>query len=126
MEGFELTKSVFLEENVVVVVEIVDIDNSGGRYLGEKTLDEVAADETGSAGDEDVHVCLRFKGYMVNHLFACGEFRMSHRLHGLHRLLKTDSLEQDNISIFLYLADIYKIIVEHPVDNLSMSSFKND
>lgn len=56
MEGFELTKSVFLEGDVVVVVEIVDIDNSGGRHLGEETLDEVAADETGSAGDEDVHL----------------------------------------------------------------------
>ena len=56
MQSGEFVESIFLERGIVVVVEVVDIDNSGGGHLGEETLDEVAADETGSAGDEDVHI----------------------------------------------------------------------
>ena len=54
---FKLREAVLLELDRVIVVEVVDADD--GVPLGDQPFGKVESDESGCAGNENVHVVLR-------------------------------------------------------------------
>ena len=56
IKGFQFLQAVFLQGDIVVVVEVVDAHDGAALHVVEETLDEVGTDEAGRAGDEDVHI----------------------------------------------------------------------
>lgn len=50
---FDLCKAVLLQRDVVVVIHTVEADDVPGREIAQKARNEVCANESGRAGDED-------------------------------------------------------------------------
>ena len=53
---FNFGKAVFLQADIVIVVHAVKADEVTGGDVAHKAHDEICADETGGAGDEDCFI----------------------------------------------------------------------
>ena len=51
----DLAQAILLERRIVVVIEVVEPDDAEGLLAFKESQHEVGADETGGAGNEDVH-----------------------------------------------------------------------